>query len=89
MSRYKTQSPDTSFEAERWLVERYRKMTPAQQIHIFQQLSRASQELAMAGLRDRHPHAGPEELRLRLAATRLSAETMREVFGWDGGAGPR
>jgi hypothetical protein len=86
MSGYMTQSSDTSLEAERWLIERYRAMTPAQKIHMFRELSRASQELALAGIRERHPDAGDDELRMRVASTRLPASIMSTVFGWDGTA---
>jgi hypothetical protein len=82
MSRYQTQRPDTSVDAERFLVRRYRTISPADKLRIFRQLSRATQELALAGLRHRHPQASVRELRLRLAATRLDHETLRAAFGW-------
>ena len=82
MSQYRTQSPDTSFDAERFLVRRYRVMSPADKVHIFRQLSQTAQELALAGLRRRHPEASPRELQLRLAAMRLDEQTVRAVFGW-------
>jgi len=85
MSRYRTQSADTSFDAERILVRGYRAMSPADKMRIFRQLSRATQELALAGLRRRHPQASPRELQLRLAATRLDADTLRAAFGWSDG----
>ena len=82
MSQYRTQSPDTSFDAERFLICRYRAMSPADKLSIFRQLSQTAQALALAGLRRRHPEASPRELQLRLAATRLDEETLRAVFGW-------
>ena len=82
MSRYRTQSPDTSVEAERILVQRYQTMSSADKLRVFRQLSRASQELALAGLRRRHPDASARELRLRLAATRLAPKALRDAFGW-------
>lgn len=82
MSRYRTQSPDTRVEAERVLVERYREMSPADKLRLFSQLSRSTQELALAGLRRRYPHATDRELQLRLAATRLDRDTLRAAFGW-------
>ena len=81
MSDYKPQSADTSIEIEGILLERYRAMAPAEKVHIFRELCRVSQELALAGLRLRHPAAGPEELRMRLAATRLPTSIMEQVFG--------
>jgi hypothetical protein len=57
-------------------------MSPADKLRIFRQLSRSTQELALAGLRRRYPQASPRELQLRLAATRLDSETLRVAFGW-------
>ena len=82
MDRYRTQSPDTSFDAERFLVRRYRTMSHADKLRIFSQLSRATQELALAGIRRRHPHASSRELQMRLAATRLDPAVLRDAFGW-------
>lgn len=82
MSRYRTQSPDTSVAAERVQVRRYREMSPAEKLRIFRQLSRTTQELALAGLRRRFPAASTRELQLRLAATRLDRETLRAAFDW-------
>ena len=82
MSTYRTQSRDTSVDAERILVERYRRMSPADKLRIFSQLSRTTQQLALAGLRRRFPEASPRELELRLAATRFDRETLRAAFGW-------
>ncbi len=82
VSQYRTQSPDTSFDAERFLVRKYRAMSPADKLRIFRQLSQTAQALALAGLRRRHPEASPRELQLRLAAMRLDKETLHTVFGW-------
>lgn len=79
---YKTQSRDTDPAVERLLVERYRGMSAAEKIRLFRELSRASQELALAGIRRRYPDADDSELRMRAAATRLDERTMREVLGW-------
>ena len=82
LSKYRLQSEDTSIDVERFLIERYRAMSPAQKIHIFRELSRASQEFALAGIRGRFPAADAHELRMRAAATRLTPGTMKEAFGW-------
>jgi hypothetical protein len=57
-------------------------MSPADKLRVFRELSRTTQELALAGLRRRFPHASARELQLRLAATRLDRETLRAAFGW-------
>jgi len=46
-------------------------------------LIRAAREMAMVGLRRRYPEAPAEELRLRLAALVLDADTVRKAYGWD------
>ena len=74
---------DTSPEAERVLIELYRRMPAWQKLRQVSQLTRAVQKLAMCDIRRRHPHADEREQQLRLASRWLDAETMRRVFGWD------
>lgn len=81
-SAYRTQSPDTSVEAERLLFDSYRQMTPGQKLDMVRQLSMAASEFAAAGLKRRHPDASPHEIEMRLAAIRLGPEVMRDAFGW-------
>lgn len=83
-SRSRLGASDTSREIEEILVEAYRQMTPQERIARAMALTRATLELAAAGIRERHGADIPErELELRLAALRLGRETMIEVFGWD------
>ena len=84
--RYRTQASDTSLEVEAILIERYRGMGAVEKVLMMRELSRASQELALAGARLRHPEADADELRLRVASTRFPASTMLRVFGWNGDA---
>lgn len=79
---YRTQAADTSVEAERILIERYRAMTPAEKVAIARALTQAANELALAGARLRYPDANDDELRLRVAATRLPRDVMVAAFGW-------
>ena len=75
---------DTSPAAERLLIEGYRHMTPEAKLARVAALNRALVELATARLRSQYgADLTQRELRLRLAALRLEASTMREVFGWD------
>lgn len=62
-------SLDTSVEAERVLVEKLRAMSPGQRLAVALDLSRTVRELALAGVRQRHPDASPREQLLRLAVT--------------------
>jgi hypothetical protein len=80
---YQTQSPDTSPEAERILIEAYRRMPPWEKARRLTELVRAVEELARVGVLERHPDANEEEIRLRLIALRLDADTMVRVFHWD------
>lgn len=80
---YETQSPDTSYGAERILIEAYRRMPTCEKAQRLTEITRAVEQLALAGIRERHPDAAGEELRLRLAALRFDRETMVRVFGWD------
>lgn len=74
---------DTSPEAEKLLIELYRRMPAWQKLRQVSQLTLAVQELALCDIRRRHPHADEHEQQLRLASRWLNAETMRQVFGWD------
>ncbi len=79
----RTQSLDTDPAVEERQLEAWRQKTPAQKLHIVSELVRASEELALAGIRQRHPQATGRELELRLAALRLDRETMVRWLGWD------
>jgi site-specific recombinase XerC len=77
------QSRDTTVEIERRQIEAWRAMSAAQKLAIVSQLSLATEELATAGIRMRHPGVSERELELRLGALRLDRDTMVRVFGWD------
>jgi TolB-like protein/class 3 adenylate cyclase len=79
----RTQSRDTSAEIERRQIEAWRAMSAAQKLAIVSQLTLAAEELARAGIRERHPKATEREIELRLGALRLDRDTMIRVFGWD------
>ncbi len=78
-----TQSPDTSPEIEAMLVARWRAMEPWQKISVVSDLQRAGDEAAIVGILQRHPFAGPAEVRLRLAALKHGREFAVRYFGWD------
>ena len=82
-SGYRTQSADTSPGAEQVLIEAYRRMPPLEKVRRLTEIIRACEQLALAGIRERHPQASEWEIRLRLAALRLDRETVVRVFGWD------
>jgi len=65
------------------MIEAWRAMSDAQKVAIASQLTLAAEELARAGIRERHPDAGEREIELRLGALRLGREAMIRAFGWD------
>lgn len=79
----RTQSPDTDARVEERQLEAWRRMTPAQKLRVVSELVRASEELALAGLKQRHPAATGRELELRLAALRLERDLMVRWLDWD------
>ena len=70
----KTQSPDTSPEAERVLIELARKMPPERKLQLAGQLGTTMRNLMRAGLQQRHPNAGPDELEQRFVELWLGPE---------------
>lgn len=80
---YKTQSADTSYEAEQVLFSLYRRLPPWEKIRHIAEDSRFCDELALRNILRRFPDAGEREIRLRLGARRLDRETMIRVYGWD------
>lgn len=83
MAGVTTQSRDTDPAIEERQIEAWRAMTPAEKLRIVSELVRATEELALAGVRLRHPNALAREVALRLAALRLDRETMIRWFDWD------
>lgn len=83
MSGYRTQSLDTSREAEEIQLEAYRKMEAWQKIAIIDDLNRRAEDLVRAEIRERYPDATEEEVRLRRAALWYGREFTIEWFGWD------
>jgi hypothetical protein len=79
----KTLSPDTHPEIERILIEGYRRMTPREKMQRVLELNRFGYQLALTGVRRRHPNADEREQNLRVASRYLPPDLMRKVFDWD------
>jgi hypothetical protein len=77
----KTQSPDTSLEAEQMLIERLRAAGPQRRLDMARDASRAIRQLAWNGLRLRHPNADENELRRRYVVLTLGEEAAEQLFG--------
>jgi len=74
----KTQSPDTTEEAER--LKRLRQAGPLRRLQMALDASRAIRELAWNGLRQRHPQADEAELRRRFAELTLGESAALRMF---------
>ncbi len=74
---------DTHPEAEKVMIEGYRRMPGWQKLQQVTALTQMVNDLALADIRHRHPNAEEEEVRMRLASRWLSPELMRRVYGWD------
>ena len=75
---------DTAPGVDQFLIDGYRRMTPAEKLARVVALNRALDQLATARLRARYgADLTDRELRLRLAALRLDPNFMATVLGWD------
>ena len=72
---------DTSDEARRVVIELYRQMTPVQKMRLWVGARETGKQLAMAGLRLRHPEASEEEIWHMWARQQLGDELYDEVYG--------
>lgn len=72
---------DTHPEAERLQIELMRKAPPWRKADMLGQMYQTMKQLALSGLRQRHPQASEPELRRRLADLLLGAELAEKVYG--------
>ena len=77
----RTQSNDTSPEAEAVLVGLYRTVLPWKKMAMVEDTTWAVRCLAMTGLEMRHPGAPAGELRRRLAGLILGEELAEKAYG--------
>ena len=73
---------DTSPEVLRRQFALYSTMTVAERARGVSQLTLFVNQLAMVGLRRRHPSAPENELFLRRAALRIGEELVERAYGW-------
>jgi hypothetical protein len=79
-SRQAVLSADTSVEIEDRQIGAWRRLSPAESLRLVSETTRAVNELSLAGIRRRYPHATERECFLRLAAIRLGADTVRRLY---------
>jgi hypothetical protein len=72
---------DTAPETLARYRERLRALRPAERLEIAVGLSQGVRSLAESGLRRRHPGAGEDELRCRLAALLYGRAAAERLFG--------
>lgn len=72
---------DTTPEAEAVLIGLLRRAPSWRKLEMVGQLNRTAQMMALAGLRERYPHASAEELRRRLAGLLLGEELAVKAYG--------
>jgi hypothetical protein len=76
------ESRDTHPQIEALRIEGFRRMTPAQKFAQVASLTRNVRDLALAGIRMRHPGISEREVGIRLAALSLDQAVLRRAFGW-------
>jgi len=77
----RTQSPDTSAEAERVLIGLLRQAPAWRRLQLADHMSSTARGLSLAGLRARHPKASEAEVRRRFADIHLGPKLAAKVYG--------
>ena len=70
----------TSLSAESVQVELWRRMSSIEKVHAVTEISRAAQQLSLAGIRLRHPGAPEDECMMRLAILKLGHQLACRVY---------
>lgn len=72
---------DTSLAAEKIQIEIFRRMSAAEKVRLVSDADLTARQLALIGLRRRHPGASAEELHRRLMDLLLGEELALKVYG--------
>jgi hypothetical protein len=78
---YRTESADTSVEAEQVMIDLARKRTVAEKFARVWAMTEYVHNLAFEGMRGRHPELSDDEIRFRLTAQRLGPELTLAAYG--------
>jgi hypothetical protein len=73
--------PDTEPEAERVLIELLRRAPVTRKMEMLGEMNAAAHQLALQGLRARHPGATEAQLRRYLADLLLGPELAARAYG--------
>jgi hypothetical protein len=76
-----TLSSDTPPDAEEIQLELLRDMPAWRKLELMEEMTRTVFCLVLAGLRERHPQATKEELRLRVATLVLGPDLAARAYG--------
>ncbi|MGH2571608.1 MAG: hypothetical protein ACRDGR_10300 [bacterium] len=71
---------DTSRAAERMQIDLWRRMSPLEKAELLAAISRAAQELSLAGIRRRFPAASEPECLMRLAVLKLGSALAHRAY---------
>jgi hypothetical protein len=77
----RTQSADTSPEAEQVLIALLRQASVTRKVEMVANANRTLRELSLAGLRERHPGESAAQLRRRWADLWLGSDLAAKVYG--------
>lgn len=77
----RTLAADTSPEAEKILIELWRKASPARKLAMVLSANRTARLLALTGLRERYPNESHAQLQRRLADLWLGPELAAKAYG--------
>lgn len=72
---------DTSPEVEAIQFRFFREAPAWRKLQMMNDLNQSARDLAMVGIRLRHPHATPQEQRRYLADILLGSELAEKVYG--------
>lgn len=72
---------DTAPATRELLRRRYAVMSLADKAERLRAITLAANQMALVGLRARHPHASDTDLLLELARLRLGDDVVRRVYG--------
>lgn len=73
-------SDDTSAEAQQFQLQLWRRLSESERLDAVSAISTAVNELALSGIRQRHPGASDRECFLRLAVIRLGPDVARRLY---------
>lgn len=76
--------PDTHPKMEAVQIQLLRQMPAWKKLAMVDGLNETVKALALSGLKERHPHATPQEVHYLLAELRLGTELARKVYAHAG-----